>query len=155
MASLTTCGGILLDADQFSVTDDKVIHIKNGGGTGDVTSVNGKSGEVVLKAEDVEAEPTGTTETHNENDTAHADIREKITALTEENTTLNATIQNVIKGDYLGTDSQFINVVKDTNGVKVNINELGAITDATGADDIVTQFNLLLSELRTMGVLAE
>lgn len=105
MASLTTCGGILLDADQFSVTDDKVIHIKNGGGTGDVTSVNGKSGEVVLKAEDVEAEPTGTTETHNENDTAHADIREKITALTEENTTLNATIQNVIKGDYLGTDS--------------------------------------------------
>lgn len=155
MASLTTCGGILLDAGQFSVTDDKVIHIKNGGGTGDVTSVNGKSGEVVLKAEDVEAEPTGTTETHNENDTAHADIREKITALTEENTTLNATIQNVIKGDYLGTDSQFINVVKDTNGVKVNINELGAITDATGADDIVTQFNLLLSELRTMGVLAE
>lgn len=155
MASLTTCGGILLDAGQFSVTDDKVIHIKNDGGTGDVTSVNGKSGEVVLKAEDVEAEPTGTTETHNENDTAHADIREKITALTEENTTLNATIQNVIKGDYLGTDSQFINVVKDTNGVKVNINELGAITDATGADDIVTQFNLLLSELRTMGVLAE
>lgn len=155
MASLTTCGGILLDADQFEVSEDKVIHVKGGGGTGDVTSVNGKSGEVVLKAEDVEAEPTGTMETHNENDAAHADIRESISALTDENTTLNTGIQNIIKGDYLGTDSQFINIVKDPNGVKINVNELGAVADATGADDIVTQFNLLLSELRTMGVLAE
>lgn len=155
MASLTTCGGILLDADQFNVTEDKVIHITGGAGTGEVTSVNGQSGAVILKAEDVEAEPTGTTETHNENDAAHADIRERISALTDENTTLNTTMQNIIKGDYIGTDSQFINIVKDPNGVKVNVNELGAVANATGADDIVTQFNLLLSELRTMGVLAE
>ena len=63
MASLTTCGGILLDADQSNVT---------------------------------------------------------------------------IKGDYIGTDSQFVNIVKDTSGVKININELGAIANATGAEDVVT-----------------
>lgn len=63
MASLTTCGGILLDADQFNVT---------------------------------------------------------------------------IKGDYIGTDSQFVNIVKDTSGVKININELGVIANTTGAEDVVT-----------------
>lgn len=154
MASLTTCGGILLDADQFNVTEDKVIHITGGSG-GEVTSVNGKTGNVSLGAADVEAEPTGTTEAHNGNNAAHTDIREKIEALTQENATLNTGIQNIIKGDYIGTDSQFVNVVKDTSGVKININELGAIANATGAEDVVTQFNLLLNELRTMGVLAE
>ena len=42
MASLTTCGGILLDADQFNVTEDMVIHITGGNG-GEATSVNGKN----------------------------------------------------------------------------------------------------------------
>jgi len=46
-----------------------------GGGGGDVDSVNGQTGVVVLDAADVGAEPSGSIETHNTSVSAHTDIR--------------------------------------------------------------------------------
>ena len=69
-------GGCLLNADQFEYTKDElgrpVLNTKSGSG-GDVTSVNGKTGAVVLSASDIGALddttviPTKTSELQNDN----------------------------------------------------------------------------------------
>lgn len=57
-------GGCLLNADQFEYTKDElgrsVLNTKTSGSASAVTSVNGKTGEVVLSAADVEALPSDT-----------------------------------------------------------------------------------------------
>lgn len=253
---IAPCGGIILDDTQFSIDEDKVIHVVGGGsGSGDVTSVNGKTGVVVLTAEDVGADATGTAttqiSTHNSNESAHSDIRQMITSLnagsvgadpagtansavdthnssgtahndirelisgltassvgadptgtattavsehnasgeahtdirtTIENLTasdvgadatgtassavnthntagdahsdIRTNINNVIKGDYFSTTGTLLSTNKQTSGVTVSITPMSAITDATGAEDVVTQFNALLAAMRTAGLIA-
>lgn len=105
----------------------------------------------------------------NRSNTAHTDIRGDLETLsntvsgqttaisTHENSleVLDTTTKNIIKGDYLGTDGMFLDFTKAEQGVKIDVTPMAAVTDATSAEDVVTQFNALLAEMRTMGLISE
>lgn len=125
------CGGIKLNDSQFKVDKDGIISSESGGGgavNSDATTLGGHAVDYFATAESV-------------------------TGLDTDVTQLDTISKNIIKGDYLGTDSLFIDLTKSESGVKINITPITNIEDATTPEDMVTKFNTLLSELKTMGIM--
>lgn len=85
--------------EEMDPINDMLDDYQNGEiGGGDVESVNGKTGVVVLNADDVGAEPAGNISLHNTSPSAHTDIREAMRGmLTASDIVDNLTTQDSAK----------------------------------------------------------
>ena len=159
------CGGWYVDENTLSFDENKVLSVVGGGGEAGVASFNGRAGVVTPQAGDYTAEQVGALPISG--GTLSGPLNMGNNKITMGGTpTVNTDVTNkgyvdgVVKvvsdevdGIIAGTTSISVPIATDT---KVGgVLQAAGVTDATNADDIITQFNALLASLRTSGVLQD
>lgn len=123
----------LIAGDNISIDENNVISSTGGGGTGAVSSVNGKTGEVVLNAEDVGALPNSTVIPSTEGLASEEYVDTKINEIEIPTKTSELENDSGFITDYTETDPTVPQYIK--NITEENINSWNSKSDFTGNYD--------------------
>lgn len=162
----TPDGGFYLDDSQFVVDyNAKTVEAIGGGGAAGVSSFNGRTGVVVPQEGDYTAEQVGAVSLSGGTLTGALNMgNNKITMGATPAETTDVTNKGYVDGVVKVVSDEVDGIIAGTTPISVpvatdtkvgGVLQAAGVTDATNADDIITQFNALLASLRTSGVLQD
>lgn len=173
------CGGWYIDDETLTFDENKVLSVIGGGGAAGVSSFNGRTGVVVPQEGDYTAEQVGArpdTWTPNATEVGALPITggtltgnlvlgdNKITTNSTPTAVSDVTNKGYVDGVVKVVSDEVDGIIAGTTSISVPIAtdtkvggvlQAAGVTDATNADDIITQFNALLASLRTAGIIGQ
>ena len=161
-------GGFYVNDEEFEVnysTNSISLTGQGGGGVAGVSSFNGRTGAVVPQDGDYTAEQVGALPISGGTMTGALNMgANKITTTTTPIETSDVTNKGYVDGVVHVVSDEVDGIIAGTTPISVPIAtdakvggvlQAAGVTDATNADDIITQFNALLASLRTSGILQD